>query len=190
MDFLSARTSKPILIASLFSMSLFTKADVLFTESFDDQPDFTSTMHDSTRGGREIWNGAILPEGWDAMFQGTQWSPETGYPDNHASFEILASNADKARGGTGKSMVNWRESYNAGWNNWASDSQLIKYLDKQHDEIYIEFWISFSENWYQRNNDDNFISKIVRIGSFDGVGDPYNGAAGALIVLTGYTNNA
>ena len=143
MDFLSARTSKPILIASLFSMSLFTKADVLFTESFDDQPDFTSTMHDSTRGGREIWNGAILPEGWDAMFQGTQWSPETGYPDNHASFEILASNADKARGGTGKSMVNWRESYNAGWNNWASDSQLIKYLDKQHDEIYIEFWISF-----------------------------------------------
>jgi hypothetical protein len=179
MTFFGVKTGRIILITALTVMSFLTKADLIFEENFDGQPDFTSTMY-TTKAGQEVWNGNILPEGWDTLFQGTRWSPETGFPDNHASLEILVTNADKARGRTGKSMVNWRESYDAGWNNWASDSQMMKMLDREYTELYIEYWISFSENFYSRASDGSYQSKISRVGYFDGVGDPYNGAAGAI----------
>jgi hypothetical protein len=162
-------------MTSLMVMSCLSNAGVIFEENFDTQPDFTSTLN-STVNGQETRNGFTLPDNWDAMYQGTRWSPETGFPNNHASFEILAANADKTRSGSGKSMVNWRESYNAGWNNWASDSQLQKVLSQEYDEIYIEFWISFSANWVGRTLNNGGISKFARIGHYDGVGDPFNGA--------------
>src|SRR5690554_1211221 len=126
-----------------------TYAEVIFKENFDEQPDWTSTMHSVSQSQKISW-GDILPDNWHEIYQGTQWSPETGYPNKNASIEILASNADKARGRTGKSMVNWRESYSD--TKWNSDSQMIHLLAKQHDELYVEFWISFSDNWWQRNN--------------------------------------
>ncbi len=171
-------------------LPLVGQAEVLFEENFDDQPDFTSTMH-STEQGQYRKDGFVLPEGWDALYQGTQWSPETGYPDNHASLEILQSNSDKARGNAGKSAVNWRESYSRGWNNWASDSQLIKLLDKQYKQVYIEFWISFSDNFYGRDHAAEWSSKFLRIGSWDGEGDIFNGALGSIgpVFFWDYTRN-
>lgn len=153
-------------------------SEVVFEEDFDNQPDFTSTMHTTTQS--QYKDTHILPENWDALHQGTQWSPETGYPDNHASLEILSANSDKARGGAGKSMVNWRESYSLGWKNWASDSQLVKLLPQQYDQLYVEFWISFSDNWYGRENASEFSSKLFRVGSWTGEGDIFNGALGEL----------
>lgn len=156
-------------------------AEKIFEEDFDDQPDWTSTMH-SLSGSQEVTEGDILPDNWDKIYQSTKWSPETGYPENRASLEILSSNSDKARGGVGKSAVFWRESYNAGWNNWASDAQFIKVLDDYHDEIYIEFWIRFSPNWWQRDveNYGNWTSKIFRVGSYSGEGSIFNGAGGQI----------
>jgi len=165
-------------VASFIVMSYSVNADVIFQEDFDSQPDFTSTMH-STAKSQKRNEGATLPDGWDAMYQGTKWSPETGYPNNHASLEILAANVDKARGGTGKSMVNWRES-DATSTNWNSDSQLQTVFDQDYDEIYMEFWISFSANLAARFVEQGGISKVARIGHWDRVGDPFNGAAGGL----------
>ena len=163
----------------LITVSYSVTADVIFQEDFDSQPDFTSTMH-TTKSSQHAASGDVLPIGWDSLYQSTLWSPETGYPDKHASLEILAENSDKAKGGIGKSMVNWRESYDAGWNNWNSDSQLQIRFDRQYNEIYLEFWISFSKNWVARTLTEGGSSKIARIGSYNGVGDPFNGAAGAL----------
>lgn len=168
-----------MLMASLLVMPCTTMADVIFEDDFDGQPDFTSTMYSKEKSQHAV-DRDILPVGWDSMYQGTRWSPETGYPANHSSLEILSSNPDKARGGVGKSIVNWRESYDAGWNNWASDSQLQKRFKQEYDEIYIEFWISFSANWAARVFENGGISKFARIGHYDGVGDPFNGAAGSL----------
>ncbi|WP_404362247.1 hypothetical protein [Marinobacter sp.] len=153
-------------------------SEVIFEEDFDNQPDFTSTMHTTTQS--QYKDAHVLPDNWDALHQGTQWSPEKGYPDNHASLEILGSNSDKARGGAGKSMVNWRESYSMGWKNWASDSQLLKLLPQQYDQLYVEFWIAFSSNWYGRQNASGFSSKLFRVGSWTGQGDVFNGAGGEL----------
>ncbi|MBY6070310.1 hypothetical protein KUV35_03315 [Marinobacter salsuginis] len=179
MNFSRFQVSRFLLMTSLMMTSCLSMAEVIFEENFDSQPDFTSTMH-TVQQSQHAERGDILPVGWDSLYQGTLWSPETGFPNNHASLEILASNAQKARGSVGKSMVNWRESYDAGWNNWASDSQLQKLLDQEYDEIYVEFWISFSSNWAARTVEQGGLSKIFRVGSYDGVGDPFNGAAGAL----------
>src|SRR5690554_472197 len=126
-----------------------TQAEVIFKESFDSQSDWTSTMH-STVSSQEAQKGDRLPGNWDAIYQGTRWAPETGFPNNHASLEILGKNSEKARGGVGKSAVFWRESYSAGWKNWASDAQLVKLLGREFDQLYIEFWIKFDDNWFGR----------------------------------------
>ena len=158
-----------------------TLAEVIFADNFDGQPDWTSTMF-STAGMQKGSAGAVLPDGWDLIYQGTKWAPETGFNSNHASLELLKKNVDKARGEDGKSAVMWRESYSRGWNNWASDSQLWKRLDNGYEELYVEFYIRFSPNWWQRTltNTASWASKILRVGSWDGVGDEVNGAAGSL----------
>lgn len=157
-------------------MPVAADAEVIFSENFDSQPDFTSTMHTTEK--RQESNNSVIPEGWYGLYQGTQWSPETGYPDNHASLEILAENADKARGERGKSAVHWRESFDLGWKNWASDSQLVRLLDKQYDSIYVEFYIRFSPEWWGRENESNFMSKLFRVGSWSGEGSAYSGFDG------------
>jgi hypothetical protein len=167
-------------VAGVMLVSPVVIGDVVFEEDFNDQPDWTSTLL-STEKAQQVSTGDVLPTGWDAIYQGTQWSPETGFPNNHASLEILASNTDKARGGTGKSMVHWRESYSSDNDySWASDSQTVKLLDRQHDQLYVEFWIAFSDNFEGRTGDAGWISKIFRAGSWSGEGSIFNGALGTI----------
>lgn len=152
-------------------------SEVIFEENFDDQPDWTSTMY-TTNASQVAANGEKLPHNWDAIYQGTMWSPETGFPNNHASLEILTANSDKARGGIGKSAIFWRESYSRGWQNWASDAQFIKLLGGDHQQLYVEFWIRFDDDWYGRDagQTQSWTSKLFRIGSWSGSGDMFNGA--------------
>jgi hypothetical protein len=168
-------------VAGVMLVSPVVIGDVVFEADFNDQPDWTSTMH-STSPAQQVSTGHTLPTGWDSIYQGTAWSPETGFPNNHASLEILASNTDKARGGTGKSMVHWRESnsFGDGNNYWASDSQTVKVLDRQHNRLYVEFWIAFSDNFEGRTGDAGWISKIFRVGSWNGEGSIFNGALGTI----------
>ncbi|AOY87514.1 hypothetical protein BKP64_04630 [Marinobacter salinus] len=65
-------------------------------------------------------------------------------------------------------------------NQWNSDSQLVKLLDQGVDELYVEFYIRFSDNWWHRANYANYASKMFRIGHWDGVRDLFNGALGGL----------
>ncbi|AKO52757.1 hypothetical protein ABA45_10360 [Marinobacter psychrophilus] len=168
--------------AALICLGIASKStgEILFEETFDSQPDFTSTMH--TTSQPQFANlGAVIPDGWYGLYQSTWWSPEKGLPFKHASMEILASNIEKTRNGTGKAMVNWRESYvTGGGYAFNSDSQLIKYLGQEYDELYVEFWIAFSPNWWQRTvgNEANWQSKIFRVGSWSQSGDIESGING------------
>ena len=159
---------------------------VIFADNFDDQPDWTSTLF-STDSAQIAATGHTLPVGWDAVYQGTQWSPETGHPDRNASIQILASNSDKVRTGT-KSAVFWRESYTNDSPDpflWASDGQLVKLLPQEYDELYVEFWIKFSPTWFGRAPSDvlskSWASKIFRVGHWQensNWGTLFNGALG------------
>lgn len=171
-----------LLTISIGLVPLSVRGEILFEENFDDQPDYTATMH-TTDTAQTAAQGYTIPQGWAAVYQGTEWSPEKGFPNQHASHEILATNADKARGGSGKSMVNWRESVtlDSGRVRWNSDSQLIKApIDANNpegtEELYVEFWIRFSENWYHREPyDGGWISKIFRAASWTPGGNLFSG---------------
>jgi hypothetical protein len=65
-----------------------------------------------------------------------------------------------------------------GWTNWASDSQFMKFLDTESEELYVEFYIRFSPNFYGRNNASNFMSKLFRLGHYSGSGNEFSSSKG------------
>jgi len=82
-------------------------AGVIFSENFDNQPDYTIEQAGS---GGSLAAGGNIPDNWSGVYNGTNWSPETGDADNHGSFEIMAADSAIARGGSGKCCIHYRES--------------------------------------------------------------------------------
>lgn len=143
-------------------------AELVFEESFDAQADWTGGMHQGSPSSRLPSRGDIIPEGWSALRVDPTWAPSKGHPDRHESLEILESNADKARGRQGKSMVGWRDSYDPGWNRWNSENLMLRYLPER-DEYYAEFWITFSDEMIKTYYNHGLgTSKIFRIYAFNG----------------------
>jgi len=169
--------SKSALVGMALLIASTVQADIIFEDNFDDQPDWTSAMH-STDTVQQSGTHTI-PAGWHSIRQDPTWAPSKGYPDKHETIEILAANASKARGGTGKSFVSWRDSYDKGWNYWASESMLLKYFPEGYNELYVEFWISFDPNWTRVAVPDrpSATSKIFRISSWSGQGSEYSAFA-------------
>ena len=161
-----------LLIGALVTTTV-ARAEIVFEENFDDQPDWRSAMYSSDIEQRAATH--TIPENWYSIRQVPQWAPSKGHADRHEAIEILASNADKSRGGKGKSYVSYRDSYNAGWNFWASESIMLKYLPEGYSEIYVEFWIRFDPNWTRTKVTDlaSATSKIFRISSWSGEGTEY-----------------
>lgn len=144
---------------------------VIFQDNFDNQPDYTSAMYSVDR--EQFADTHTLPVGWDAIRQDPQWSPSEGYPSGHESLEILASNADKARGGVGKSFVGWRDYYDAGWDRYNSENFLVKYFPEGYDQLYCEFYIRFQPGWSWAGQ-----SKIFRFSSWSGEGEMFGYGGG------------
>lgn len=135
---------------------------LIFEETFDNQPDWTSDDYISS---------GTLPENWTYGRYQSEWGPLNGNTDRHATAEILAANSDKARGGTGKSFVKWREGASGdGQNNFHSDAITTKYFsDQDRAEMYVEFYITFSSELIAAHyNDDMGSSKMFRILNHNG----------------------
>ncbi len=154
-------------------LSLFVPAiahsEVLFEESFDDSPDWVSGVD----------SGA--PQDWHITRVDELWAPSTGHPDRHQTIEIssatVAENPNRARGGTGKAFVSWRESYDPGWKKWNSDGLMFYRLPEGGlRNIYVEFWINFSNEavatYYLHGTG---ASKLFRVMSHDFPDDLNNG---------------
>lgn len=137
-----------VILTAAYSLANSALAEVIFDENFDAQPDWLHTMDASpyTAVERFVDKGDVIPKGWDFARVEPKWSPSTGHPDRHEPIEILASNAEKAFGGSGKSMVCWRDGYeNDG--RWDSEGLLLKRLEPQ-SELYVEYKILFSPEIY------------------------------------------
>lgn len=135
-----------IAVAAIFAASFAfvqANAETIFQENFDDQPDYTSNHGEALNYASEV----SIPDGWYAVRQSSEWDPASGDPLNHESIEILASNSDKARGGSGKSMVLHREAESPGPGVWVSEGIMLKYFPEGYDELYVSFWINFSPEW-------------------------------------------
>lgn len=160
------------LAMAFFPISGF--SELIFAESFDNQPDWHSAMHSDA--GTQRASTHVIPEGWYSIRQDPTWAPSEGHPDRHESIEILSRNSHKARGGSGKSMVSWRDSHNPGWNRWNSESMMLKYFPEGYDEIYVEFWIRFSDQWTRDHVSGvpAATSKLFRVSSWSGEGSEYS----------------
>ena len=164
-------SSTACVLGTVLAMApFFGQADILFEEDFDDQPDWHSAMH-STDGVQRATTHTI-PEGWYSIRQDPLWAPSTGHPDRHETIEILERNSDKARSGS-KSFVSWRDSYDAGWKYWGSESMMIKYFPEGFDQLYVEFWVRFDEDWMREyvQGTEAAGSKMFRISSWRGEGE-------------------
>jgi hypothetical protein len=131
-----------------------TPTGVIFQDNFDAQPDWTNELY-STATQLDSQSGDILPDGWDSSYTGL------GFGRPH--IEILASNADKTRSGTGKSYVSWKEHNKAFSNQFASNSTLTRRIPGPNgigvDQLYAEFWIRFDPTWTAEFN----LSKLFRV---------------------------
>lgn len=164
-------------------ISPLANGEVLFEESFDGQPDWHSGMEINDRGGwpkgdgpdqvQCVEDGHVLPEGWDCARQNPAWAPSVGHPDRHENMEITALNADKARGGSGKSLVIWRDSTTGPAHAWNSDGILSKSLGSGHKSLYVRFWIRLGSDWTPFG--ETGMTKLFRITSYDGAGELYKG---------------
>ncbi|MCE2593434.1 hypothetical protein K6Y31_01185 [Motilimonas cestriensis] len=142
--------------------------------------------------------GHILPGKFlSARQQGQHYSPRNGYQNHHEIIEILTANSDKALAKQGKSAVFWREPTQDNSHEWTTDGILTLYLpdlvagkpvfdSNTHqglDEVYFEFWITFSDNttvyppWQDIGRRAD-MSKIARVASFDERGSEYQGFSG------------
>ena len=172
----------------IFSFSLIgiwadVYAWVIFSEDFDAQSDWTSGLAENDKGGLPNWAGPDriqmtgthnIPANWYAVRQDPVWAPSMWYPTKHEAIEILSSNVSKAKWGIWKSYVSWRDSYLLN-SYWASDSILTKYFPWGYDELYVEFWIRFGDNWTRTTvpDTDNALTKLFRISSWSEDWDLY-----------------
>jgi hypothetical protein len=152
----------------LMGVSVGVRSEIIFEESFDTQPDFTSSMEVNLEGWSHHNNSSV------------EWSPSSGFPEKHDAFEVLASNTDKARGGRGKSYVAWRESYDPGWSRYNTDGILMKVIPEKHETLYVSFYLKLSEQWTSAGS-----SKFFRVYSWDeSSGTPFkffsDGSAGPM----------
>lgn len=145
---------------------------ILFRETFDDQPDWHSGLEENATSGHpdglpdrvQMEDTHTIPEGWYAVRQDPAFSPSMGHDNGRESIEILAENSDKALGGTGKSMVTWRDSNGPDWY-WGSDCMLSKYFPEGYNKLYVKFWIRFSPDWTPEGSTG--MTKLFRISSWD-----------------------
>jgi len=133
--------------------SLTAHAEILYQNNFDSMSDWTS-------------GDQVAPEGWFSYRASPVWAPSTGYASKHEAIEILSSNVDKARGGIGKSAVFWRESHEASAGLWRNDKILSHRISGGSNEVYVEFYITFSPNWTISGSGAD-TSKVFRMYSWD-----------------------
>ncbi|MBQ0831320.1 hypothetical protein [Marinobacter sp.] len=172
-----------------------THAELVFSESFDNQPDWDSGLPENIQGlpmspsDRGGWPVAIaqfegthnIPVGWSMVRQTPVWAPSRGDADRHEtiviSAESTAANPNRAKSGTGKSFVSWRDSSTV---RFGSDGLLMKHFQEGFDQIYVEFYINFSNesvaSYYdtQYGGNGTGLSKLFRIYHWDGTGDAFD----------------
>jgi hypothetical protein len=134
---------------------------LLFSENFDDQADWNPEINGAAEATFR-WDGATMPAGWDAAYNGNNFYSTNG------SIRISAADSADAFGGNGKCLKCFREHhFDAGFpNQFNSNGVLGKLLATGLSEIYVEFLIKFDPNWTY--DAGSATSKIFRVFSSPG----------------------
>lgn len=125
-----------LLFVFIFSSSAF--GDVLFSDNFDSQADWSPTqLAASIDDGTCYVGDCNIPTGYAGWRVGG--SPVTPVGNN-----TLNISSENARGGSGKALTIWMESVDG----YVNDGLLDIALDSGgYDEIYIRFYLKFQSTW-------------------------------------------
>ncbi|WP_100640497.1 hypothetical protein [Marinobacter salexigens] len=188
--------SNALLAGVVLFGALTAHAEVIFTEDFNNQPEWNSGLPQNGKSGLPLspserggWDVAIgqfsgthtIPDNWSFVRQTPMWAPSRGDADRHETIEISSSstvdNPNRTRGGAGKSFVSWRDSSAS---QFSSDGLLMKHYSEGFDQIYVEFYINFSNESVATYYDTQYggngtgLSKLFRIYHWDGTGDAFD----------------
>jgi len=164
-----------ISVAILQGLLSVAYGEVIFTENFNNQPDWQPHPATNAQDGYAYcdidWCGGLQPPpGWTYYRTTGQWWG----PMYHDTLRIKATadnSTDVGRGGSGKALVVYNES-NSGGDGWGADGQLTKVFDQDYQELYIRAWIKTQAGWQWPSSDDMMI-KMFRVGHFDKTGSAY-----------------
>ena len=152
-------------------------AEILFQDNFDNSPDWQSkqTVHKSQPDGYDIAFGMTRsdtctthcpPQGWTSYR-----AASSHFMDNRGKDTFLL-NAEGARGGTGKGIVYNVESVGtlgSTWGKWAGGSLDIWLGEQGYKELYVRYYVKFSDNWKWTREDKgaHCLWKMARITTFN-----------------------
>lgn len=168
-----------LFLATFFLLPRLASATVLFEDNFDTSPDWYSqqTVHKSVGGTDRAWPNTYAnactatcpPQGWTAYR--TSASHFTDTPGN----DTYILNAAGARGGSGKGITLNVESTSA-YGDWAGGSLDVWLGSSGHQELFVRYWLKYSDNWLWTNseNTQHGLQKLIRISRFSGNIDDYN----------------
>ena len=141
--------------------------NILHSESFDDQPDFSAGKRMRCTNESDA-DCASVPDGWSHMYTGEKWHP---VDDSDSSLRpSLEISGEQHYGSSGKSMIITDESYGSP-SQWGSDGQLGRALDSEYKEIYAEIQLKFQPGFRWRGVEagkGSDVAKIFRIAHFGG----------------------
>lgn len=185
-----------ILTGVLLLGSSITHSEVIFSDSFDEQPDWNSGLPENhygsnTTGGASTggWEVDVvqsadthtIPLGWSYVRQTPAYAPSRGDVNNHEVIEISSAstfeNPNRVRGGTGKSFVSWRDSNTK---QFVSDGILLKYFPEGFDQLYVEFWVNFSDEMIATYYNPDYqtqttgLAKLFRVYHWTGQGNVFD----------------
>ncbi len=150
--------------------------NLIFQENFDAQADWHGDTNEDVVE-QFPWDGRTIPAGWHAARHLPHWAPSTGHGDRHEAMEILASNSAKAKGGTGKSFVHWRDSTDTGSSSQHKGEGLLTWYagaGTEYTELYVEFFIQISNETVSAFYSPGLgASKIFRMYHWDEVQNTY-----------------
>lgn len=129
---------------------------VIFSENFDDQPDWTTT-------GRTTIGS--LPLNWDGARTDEAWHPSTD-AGTQPSMMINGDDPTQVYGGTGKAFISYSESNNPLDDNGFESDNIIEKDIPETNEVYVKFHLKFQPGW--ATNSELGQIKMLRIGHWDG----------------------
>lgn len=111
----------------------------IFEDNFDAHDDFENPVENYYCSAP---NCSV--SGWTSLRVVERFHPvDDNDPSLEANFQL---SAEQARGGTGKALKLYDESYgNSG--QWGSDILLSKKFDQGYNDLYVEFWVKFQPGY-------------------------------------------
>ena len=144
-------------------------ADVLFSEDFNNLPDWQPSSANASCDYPSCTTPPV--ENWTYFRNDEKWHPSS-FSDKQPTLQISTQHY---RGNSGKAYTQWNESHSGtSGDGWGADGILQKVFDQDHNELYIQLYVLFQQNFqlYHTGYGEALI-KLIRFMHWDRTGSSF-----------------